>query len=119
MRPPCRIGLDLFRAGRPAIAAARRSPVGSTLSHCRRGTRMSHASDTAPARPRGLALHTRILIGFVVGVVAGVLCYRFAGADSAWLAGTVTYVTQPLGQIFLRLLLMLVIPLLFSALVLG
>lgn len=81
---------------------------------------MSHASDTVPAaRPRGLALHTRILIGFVVGVVAGVLCYRFAGADSAWLAGTVTYVTQPLGQIFLRLLLMLVIPLLFSALVLG
>ncbi|WP_257388726.1 dicarboxylate/amino acid:cation symporter [Tahibacter caeni] len=81
---------------------------------------MSHASDTAPAAgPRGLALHTRILIGFVVGVVAGVLCYRFAGADSAWLAGTVTYVTQPLGQIFLRLLLMLVIPLLFSALVLG
>src|SRR5690606_33377442 len=30
-----------------------------------------------------------------------------------------TYVTQPIGQIFLRLLFMLVIPLLFSALVVG
>jgi Na+/H+-dicarboxylate symporter len=80
---------------------------------------MSHATDTASAPRRGLALHTRILIGFIVGVLAGVLCYRFAGADSAWLAGVVTYFTQPVGQIFLRLLLMLVIPLLFSALVLG
>ncbi len=81
---------------------------------------MSHASDTAAgSAPRGLALHTRILIGFLVGIVAGVLCYAFAGSDSVWLAKTVTYVTQPIGQIFLRLLLMLVIPLLFSALVLG
>ena len=81
---------------------------------------MSPATETAGApSARGLALHTRILIGFVVGVVAGVLCYRFAGSDSAWLNATVTYVTQPVGQIFLRLLLMLVIPLLFSALVLG
>lgn len=81
---------------------------------------MSHASDTAAgSAPRGLALHTRILIGFLVGIVAGVLCYGLAGSDSVWLANTVTYVTQPIGQIFLRLLLMLVIPLLFSALVLG
>lgn len=80
---------------------------------------MSHDSDLAAPPSRGLALHTRILIGFIVGVVAGVLCYRYAGSDSAWLSATVTYVTQPVGQIFLRLLLMLVIPLLFSALVLG
>ena len=63
-------------------------------------------------------LHTRMLLGFVVGAVGGMLCYAFAG-DAAWLDALVRYVTQPVGQIFLRLLLMLVIPLLFSALVLG
>ncbi len=35
------------------------------------------------------------------------------------MASVVTYVTGPIGQIFLRLLFMLVIPLLFSALVVG
>ncbi len=37
----------------------------------------------------------------------------------AWVDTVVTYVTVPIGQIFLRLLFMLVIPLLFSALVVG
>ncbi|UXI69002.1 dicarboxylate/amino acid:cation symporter [Tahibacter amnicola] len=68
--------------------------------------------------PRRMALHTRILIGFLVGTFAGVLCY-WLGRDAQWLSLIVTYVSQPVGQIFLRLLLMLVIPLLFSALVLG
>ncbi|MBA4759656.1 dicarboxylate/amino acid:cation symporter, partial [Sphingosinicella sp.] len=42
-----------------------------------------------------------------------------AGADAAWVQTVTTYVTGPIGQLFLRLLFMLVIPLLFSALVLG
>lgn len=42
-----------------------------------------------------------------------------AAVDSAWVGWVTTYVTQPIGQIFLRLLFMLVIPLLFSALVVG
>jgi DAACS family dicarboxylate/amino acid:cation (Na+ or H+) symporter len=75
------------------------------------------AQEAAPAG-RHNRLQWRILIGFVAGLVAGLLAYTFApGAD--WVATIVTYVTGPIGQIFLRLLFMLVIPLLFSALVVG
>lgn len=63
-------------------------------------------------------LHTRMLLGFVVGVVAGVACHLFAG-ESAWLQVVLEYVSQPIGDLFLRLLFMLVVPLVFSALVLG
>ncbi|MCB2050708.1 MAG: dicarboxylate/amino acid:cation symporter [Novosphingobium sp.] len=59
-----------------------------------------------------------ILIGFVAGLVAGLAAYSFA-PGAGWLEQVVTYVTNPIGQIFLRLLFMLVIPLLFSALVVG
>ena len=63
-------------------------------------------------------LQWRIFIGFVLGLVAGLAVYAFA-RDAEWVATVVTYVTNPIGQIFLRLLFMLVIPLLFSALVVG
>ncbi len=63
-------------------------------------------------------LQRRILIGFVLGLVGGLLAYTFA-PDAQWVDAVVTYVTNPIGQIFLRLLFMLVIPLLVSALVVG
>jgi Na+/H+-dicarboxylate symporter len=63
-------------------------------------------------------LQWRILLGFAAGLVAGLLAYTFA-RDAAWVETVVSYVTGPLGQVFLRLLFMLVIPLLFSALVVG
>jgi DAACS family dicarboxylate/amino acid:cation (Na+ or H+) symporter len=63
-------------------------------------------------------LQWRILIGFIAGLVSGLLVYTFA-RDAEWVSTVVTYVTGPIGQIFLRLLFMLVIPLLFSALVVG
>ena len=65
-----------------------------------------------------LALHTQMAIGFVVGAVGGMLCWVWAG-DAHWLNILMDYVTQPVGEIFLRLLFMLVVPLVFSALVLG
>lgn len=65
-----------------------------------------------------IPLHTRILIGGIIGVVAGVLSHFLLGDDPG-LATFIRYVTGPLGQIFLRLLFMLVLPLIFSALVLG
>jgi len=64
------------------------------------------------------ALHVRMAIGLLVGLVAGVAAHLTFG-DAPALAGFVKYVSQPIGQIFLRLLMMLVIPLLFSALALG
>ncbi|WP_082384572.1 dicarboxylate/amino acid:cation symporter [Erythrobacter sp. SG61-1L] len=63
-------------------------------------------------------LQMRILFGFLLGLGAGLLVHSFA-ADAGWVDTVVTYVTTPIGQIFLRLLFMLVIPLLFSALVVG
>lgn len=65
-----------------------------------------------------MSLHTRMLLGFIVGVVGGLLANGL-GADSPWLEGLITYVTQPVGDLFLRSLFMLVVPLVFSALVLG
>lgn len=65
-----------------------------------------------------LALHTQMAIGFVVGAGAGMLCFAWAG-DSAWLEVLMSYLTEPVGELFLRLLFMLVVPLVFSALVLG
>ena len=67
---------------------------------------------------KGLGLQWQMLIGFLVGLVAGLIVYT-TQRDAAWVEAVTTYVTQPLGQIFLRLLFMLVIPLLFSALVVG
>src|SRR4028119_2297842 len=70
------------------------------------------------AKKRGLDLQWQMLIGFLVGLIAGLIVYS-TQADARWVDILTTYVTQPIGQIFLRLLFMLVIPLLFSALVVG
>ncbi|MDV3257049.1 MAG: dicarboxylate/amino acid:cation symporter [Sphingomonas sp.] len=67
---------------------------------------------------RGLSLQWKMLIGFLAGLVLGLIAYTVQ-RDAAWVAFVTTYVTTPIGQIFLRLLFMLVIPLLFSALIVG
>ena len=65
-----------------------------------------------------IPLHTRMLAGFVIGAGLGLVA-NILFADAAWLDLTVRYVADPVGQVFLRLLFMLVVPLVFSALVLG
>ncbi len=75
--------------------------------------------EETPDKPKGLALHTRILIGLLVGVVAGVIVNRAVGGDNVWVVRIVDHVTNPVGQIFLRMLLMIVVPLVFSSLVVG
>ena len=76
------------------------------------------ANSEETASPGHGKLQWRILIGFVAGLVAGLIVYATQpGAE--WVDNLVTYVTNPIGQVFLRLLFMLVIPLLFSALVVG
>jgi DAACS family dicarboxylate/amino acid:cation (Na+ or H+) symporter len=59
-----------------------------------------------------------MLIGFLAGAVGGVVAHRFFAGDPA-LAWAVTWIAQPVGRLFLRLLFMLIVPLVFSALVLG
>jgi DAACS family dicarboxylate/amino acid:cation (Na+ or H+) symporter len=63
-------------------------------------------------------LHLRILLGLGVGVAAGVTANLVAGG-APWLTWTTDYVTEPFGRIFLRLIFMVVLPLVFSALALG
>ena len=67
---------------------------------------------------KGLALHYKVLIGFVLGTLLGLAVHAFVG-DAPWVQYLMTYATRPFGQIFLNLLFMLVVPLMFSALVLG
>jgi DAACS family dicarboxylate/amino acid:cation (Na+ or H+) symporter len=62
--------------------------------------------------------HQKMLLGIGVGTVAGIVANSLAGG-TPWLDWVVTNITSLAGQIFLRLLLMLVVPLLFSALVMG
>lgn len=79
---------------------------------------MNQAPETAPAGKPRMPLHTRMLIGFIVGLGAGIAANLLVG-EAAWLDAVIRYVADPIGQVFLRLLFMLVIPLVFSALVLG
>ena len=65
-----------------------------------------------------MKLPSKILLGLLIGTVGGVVA-RAGWGDATWLAWIVTYLAQPIGQIFLRLLLMVVVPLVFSTLVLG
>lgn len=60
-----------------------------------------------------------MLVGLVLGSALGVLTNVVAAKDAAWLQNVVTYGTEPLGKLFLRLLFMLVVPLIVSSLVLG
>ena len=77
----------------------------------------------AKNRRRWPALHWQILIGLIVGAVAGLVANRLGhgpdGLASPHLTWAIEYVAEPLGQIFLRLIFMVVLPLVFSALVLG
>ena len=72
-----------------------------------------------PDKPKGVPLHTKILIGLAFGVIAGVAVNRVLGGDHPGVVWVVDNVTQPVGQLFLRLLLMIVVPLVFSSLVVG
>ena len=78
----------------------------------------------------GLPLHTKILIGLIVGIVGGLLANTLGslekgGAGDANANGlhdgldTLIYWAEPVGKIFLRLMFMVVVPMVFSALALA
>jgi dicarboxylate/amino acid:cation (Na+ or H+) symporter, DAACS family len=64
-------------------------------------------------------LHTKILIGLVAGAAAGGTLNTLLGSANPNLIFVAEQITNPIGQLFLRLLLLLVIPLVFSSLVSG
>jgi DAACS family dicarboxylate/amino acid:cation (Na+ or H+) symporter len=76
------------------------------------------AQKNGSSSDRQRRLQWQILAGFVLGLGSGLLVYSMTG-QAQWVEIIINNVTNPIGQIFLRLLFMLVIPLLFSALVVG
>jgi len=67
-------------------------------------------------------LANRILLGLVIGAAAGALTLVLGGPFPALLEGARSVSTQvfdPIGQIFLRLLFFVVMPLVFASLAAG
>ncbi len=66
-----------------------------------------------------MKLHTRILLGLAAGLAIGITTNLTVGIDHPTVKWINTYVAGPVGQIFLRLLFMVVIPLVFASITLG
>jgi dicarboxylate/amino acid:cation (Na+ or H+) symporter, DAACS family len=71
------------------------------------------------ASGKGMKLHTKILIGLLVGLVLGITVNLTVGTENPAVEAFNDYVTVPIGQIFLRLLFMIVMPLVFASIALG
>ena len=75
--------------------------------------------DRTHDRPKGPALHTKILTGLILGALSGVAANHYAAGSPEGLEKFIRHFTAPVGQLFLNLLLMIVAPLVFSSLVVG
>ena len=64
-----------------------------------------------------MKLHTKLFAALVLGIVLGAVLH--AKADLPWIAWVNGNVLRPIGQIFLRSIFMIVVPMVFSALVIG
>src|SRR5215510_3010657 len=62
-------------------------------------------------------LHTRLFIGLTSGALLGIVLHT--AGDVAWVTSVNVNVLRPIGQIFLRSIFMVVVPMVFSALVIG
>ncbi len=70
-------------------------------------------------KPGGIPFWLLMLAGFGIGLGLGLWVNLAVGAETPWVQTVTSSVTGPVGQIFLGLLFMLVLPLLFSAIVVG
>ena len=68
---------------------------------------------------KGMKLHTKILLGLLIGAVVGITANQVLGGDHGAVAFVNRYLATPVGQIFLRLLFMIVVPLVFASISLG
>ncbi len=71
---------------------------------------------TTKKKPMPLA--TRIFLGMLLGAVSGVIA-NVAWGGQRWLEWLISRVTDPAGQMWLRSLIMIVLPLVFASLALG
>ncbi len=65
-----------------------------------------------------MKLHTKIVLGLVLGAVCGIAANNLA-PRAPWVRWVGDNVAGPVGQVFLRVLLMTVIPLVFTSIALG
>jgi DAACS family dicarboxylate/amino acid:cation (Na+ or H+) symporter len=65
-----------------------------------------------------LKLHTKIALGLVLGAFIRGLCNAFF-AGQAWLTFVSDNIMYPVGQVFLRMLFMTVVPIVFTSIALG
>ena len=78
-----------------------------------------HTIETAtPAPATGIPLHLKVAIGFLLGTLLG-LAVHVVAPGATWVSDVIEYAARPFGTVFLNLLFMMVVPLIFSALVLG
>lgn len=65
-----------------------------------------------------MSRHTKIFLGLVLGAVTGIVFNTFF-SETQVLEIIQKYLSEPLGKIFLNMLIMMVIPLVFASLSLG
>ncbi|HXG88779.1 MAG TPA: dicarboxylate/amino acid:cation symporter [Vicinamibacterales bacterium] len=76
-------------------------------------------SESIGSSGKGMKLHTKILLGLLVGLVLGVTVNLTVGTENPVVERINAWVAVPLGQIFLRMLFMVVMPLVFASIALG
>lgn len=76
-------------------------------------------SESIESPGTGMALHTKILLGLAIGAAVGVIANLTVGPDHPLVVAVNYYVANPVGQVFLRMLFMVVMPLVFASIALG
>jgi dicarboxylate/amino acid:cation (Na+ or H+) symporter, DAACS family len=76
-------------------------------------------SEPVASSGKGMKLHTKILLGLLVGLALGITANLTVGPGHPVVERINAWVAVPVGQIFLRMLFMVVIPLVFASVALG
>ena len=76
-------------------------------------------SESIGGSGRGMKLHTKILIGLVVGATLGLVAYSMRETTPEAVNFINQWIAYPVGQVFFRMLYMIVIPLVFASIALG
>lgn len=76
-------------------------------------------SEPVASQGRGMKLHTKILLGLAIGALLGIAANLMLGSDHPTVEWINKYLAGPIGQIFLRMLFMIVMPLVFASIALG
>ena len=76
-------------------------------------------SEPIGSTSKGMKLHNKILLGLLVGAVMGGLANWQVGTTNPTVEWINAYIAVPVGQVFLRMLFMVVMPLVFASIALG